>query len=112
MCSPAWLPGPASAELWGLPPSGGPSCPSGVPPHRAVDLHDLPEHLGDVGQGVGREAEAARLQELVHELLPQLGHHLVDELLPHLKVLLVLWEKGEGGGQGLGTGTLWSWGQG
>jgi len=74
--------------------------------HRPVDLHDLPEHLGDVGQGVGWQAEAARVQQLVDELLAQLVHHLADQLLPHLKVLLVL--RGGRGGKAVSGG----WGQG
>lgn len=59
--------------------------------HRAVALHDLPEHLGHVGQCVGWQAEAAGVQELRDELLPQLPQHLRDQLRAQLKVLLVLW---------------------
>lgn len=87
-CMPGWL-RPPHMPFWG----------TSRPSHRPVDLHDLPEHLGDVRQGVRRQAEAARVQQLVDELLAQLVHHLADELLPYFKVLLVLWEEEEGGGE-------------
>lgn len=62
--------------------------------HRTVTLHDLPEHLGHVRQCVGWQAEAAGVQELRDELLPQLPQHLRDQLRAQLKVLLVL-QRGE-----------------
>lgn len=58
--------------------------------HRAVKHHDLPQHLGHVGQRVRRQAEAAGVHQLGDELLPVLLHGLTNQLLPHLKVLLVL----------------------
>lgn len=57
---------------------------------RAVKHHDLPQHLGHVWQGVRRQAEAAGVHELGDQLLSMLLHGLTNQLLPHLKVILVI----------------------
>lgn len=58
--------------------------------HRSVEQHDLPQHLGGVGQRVLRQTETTRVHELSDELLPMLLHGLTNQPLPHLKVVLVL----------------------
>lgn len=59
-------------------------------PHRPVEHHDLPEHLGHVGECVWRQAEAAGVDQLSDQLLAVLPHSLTNQLLPDLVVVLML----------------------
>lgn len=65
-------------------------CVRGCEAHRPVEEHDLPEHLGHVGECVWRQAEAAGVDQLSDQLLPVLLHGLTNQLLPNLIVVLVL----------------------
>lgn len=58
--------------------------------HRSVEHHDLPQHLSDVRQRVRRQTETTGVHELSDKLLAMLLHGLTNQLLPHLKVFLML----------------------
>lgn len=58
--------------------------------HRSIKHHDLPQNLGNVRQCVWWQTETTRVHQLSDELLTVLLHSLTNQLLPHLKVFLVL----------------------